>query len=149
PGRPALAGGRGGVAGRLRVLRVVAVGPVDEDPDRVVMVDPGVVDGQRADRGLASRRGGLRGAGYLGDAVAERSAAETARREYAPAASLMSTPVTRERSSEPCASRNTTPAVASTPWASTVTPEMRTVIGSRTLPMAAMMTPRPLRMSGL
>src|SRR5262245_1690186 len=42
------------------------------------MVDPAVVDGQRASRGRASRRGGLRRARDLRDAITERVAAESA-----------------------------------------------------------------------
>ena len=43
---------------------------------------------------------------------------------YPFALSSMSSPVTWEREIEPCASRKTMPAVASTLFASTVTPEM-------------------------
>ena len=50
--------------------------------------------------------------------------------------------VTRLRRSEPCASRNTTPALAATPLPSTVTPEMSTVTGMAGVPTAVMMLPR-------
>ena len=53
-----------------------------------------------------------------------------------------------ERVTDPCASRKTIPAVAATPFASTVTPVMFTVTGFVFWPRIAMITPRPSRRFG-